>query len=71
MEPFSQVVDLKYVDARTGAMIETVKMREFYEFGAYPLTPGSRNPNARGYVLVRHYEEKHVSAVDFSIETCE
>lgn len=46
MKPFSKKSDLLYVDAVTGAVIETIKMREFFEW----------SPKQKKYTKVREYE---------------
>lgn len=35
MKPFNRIEDLHYVDAATGAILETVKMRRFYDWDSW------------------------------------
>jgi len=46
---FARIVDVKYVDATTGRIVEEMKMREFYEWD-------EKSANGPAYVMVRHYQ---------------
>ena len=52
--PFSKTVVLRYVEAATGNLIDSIKMREFYEW----------NENGKAYEKVRHYDLARESAVN-------
>lgn len=43
---YNAVRDLHYLDSESGKVVETIKMREFYEW----------NTEKRAYDLVRHYQ---------------
>lgn len=53
MRPFHRIEDLHYVDADTGAIIETVKMRRFYGWNNWDPYKKPRFEMVREYPLER------------------